>query len=411
MAPNHLKFIPYAPPPPIDAPQASGSSSEAPPRRPRGRPKGSKNKPKDASTAQLGPSATLGGPLTHLSASQPPPATSNAARSINQVQSSENSSQHFDVLSLGTARTEPETGTARTETDNMHSSANTTMHPFVPHPDSAPRDVEAQTAPSALGQNELGGPFAAVCNLDAQAAPVQTPHPSSVTRSTRADAPTAVRAAASTASHARGVIDRARAQPTMNRAAPATPSPPAPLNMSDTPPLSLITDVDNENDYNSFVNGSGLGEENDEDGDTDAPPNVPASSARVPFPEWFQTQLTALLADLKTDLESTDKQSRHYKKGNFWIRAPSIWSALKATTLKPSDLFKPDFFLWDPLNILGKNHSVQCPNCPRRLTRGGIVNRPRRVVDVDSTFWLIGYTYECQKNCERRLRCAFPFLG
>ncbi|KAJ7870055.1 hypothetical protein B0H14DRAFT_2279771, partial [Mycena olivaceomarginata] len=49
-----------------------------------------------------------------------------------------------------------------------------------------------------------------------------------------------------------------------------------------------------------------------------------------------------------------------------------------------------------------------CPNCSHRLTRGGVVNRPRRVVDIDSTFWLIRYTYECQKTasggCDARFR-------
>ncbi|KAJ7185938.1 hypothetical protein C8R46DRAFT_848803, partial [Mycena filopes] len=87
-----------------------------------------------------------------------------------------------------------------------------------------------------------------------------------------------------------------------------------------------------------------------------------------------------------------------YKNGQFWIRLESVWSRLKGTTLKPTDLFTPDFFLWDPLNLLGKSYTLRCPNCKHHLTRSGVVNRPRRVVDIDTTFWLISYTYECQKT-------------
>lgn len=246
------------------------------------------------------------------------------------------------------------------------------------HPSTVQNDVNMETAPST-----------------------RTPCTSS---STSKNVPTA----ASGNSRGRGVIDRARVQ--LNAAANAVSSPPPPsaLNTSDPSPLGLITDLENENDLNSFLSG-GIGDENNEDEDTDPNKNVPGSEARVPFPEWFQIRVKALLDELKDDLKSLG-QSRHYRDGQFWIRAKSVWSVLKSRTLKPTDLFTPDFFLWDPLNLLGKTHRLRCPmpNCNHYLTRGGVVNRPRRVIDVDSTFWLIGYTYECQKNatggCDARFR-------
>ncbi|KAJ7752517.1 hypothetical protein DFH07DRAFT_745085, partial [Mycena maculata] len=215
------------------------------------------------------------------------------------------------------------------------------------------------------------------------------------------------RAAAPTASGSRGVIDRARVQPD---AVPigVSPSPlPSTLNTSDTRPLAFITDVENENDFHSFLS-SGIGSENDEDEEEDSNKKASGSEGRVPFPEWFQKRVQTLLDELKEDLTSSGNQSRHYKNGQFWIRGKSAWSSLKGPALNPTDLFTPDFFLWDPLNLLGKTHTVHCPNCNHHLTRGAVVNRPRRVVDIDSTFWLIGYTYECQKTarggCNSRFR-------
>ncbi|KAJ7689307.1 hypothetical protein B0H17DRAFT_1135117 [Mycena rosella] len=218
----------------------------------------------------------------------------------------------------------------------------------------------------------------------AQMAPPLHPPPDSASQ--RADAATA--AGASSTSRARSVIDRARVQ---QNAVPDAVSVLLPLSASntlDTSPLGFITDLENQNDFTSFVSG-GLGNENDEDGDTDPNKNASGSQPRVPFPDWFQKRVNTLLDELKDDLKS---------------------STLKGTTLKPTDLFTPDFFVWDPLNLLGKTHRLRCPtpNCNHHLTRSGVVNRPRRVVDVDSTFWLIGYTYECQKTatggCDARFR-------
>ncbi|KAJ7018412.1 hypothetical protein C8F04DRAFT_977319 [Mycena alexandri] len=177
--------------------------------------------------------------------------------------------------------------------------------------------------------------------------------------------------------------------------------------MSDARTLGFITDIENEDDLTSFLSG-GIGEENDEGGEANGNKKAPGPDARVPFPEWFQKRVNTLLEELKDDLMSPDKQSRHYKNGQFWIHAKSIWSSLRGTALKPTDLFTPDFFLWDPLSLLGKTHTLHCPDCGHHLTRGGVVNRPRRVIDIDSTFWLIGYTYHCQRTagggCDARFR-------
>ncbi|KAJ6473082.1 hypothetical protein C8R45DRAFT_776206, partial [Mycena sanguinolenta] len=115
------------------------------------------------------------------------------------------------------------------------------------------------------------------------------------------------------------------------------------------------------------------------------------------FPKWFQDPLDKLLGELKYDLENLG-HSRYYAAGTFWVPRKATWFSLGGSNVKPTDLFAPDFFLWDPLSLLGKNFRLSCPECAHYLTRGGVVSRPRRVVDIDSCFWLIGYTYACQKT-------------
>lgn len=52
MAPPQLQFVSYIPPTPLGTPEEPGSTPDLPPKRGRGRPKGSKNKVKDKSSTQ-----------------------------------------------------------------------------------------------------------------------------------------------------------------------------------------------------------------------------------------------------------------------------------------------------------------------------------------------------------------------
>ncbi|KAJ7689635.1 hypothetical protein B0H17DRAFT_983598 [Mycena rosella] len=106
---------------------------------------------------------------------------------------------------------------------------------------------------------------------------------------------------------------------------------------------------------------------------------------------------------------SASLRSRHYSAGSFWIRPKASWFLLSRSNLTPSSIFTAEFFLWDPLIILGTSFNLRCPNveCMHRLTRYGFVDRPRRIVDLDSCFWLVGYNYGCRKSaggCGLRLR-------
>lgn len=64
------------------------------------------------------------------------------------------------------------------------------------------------------------------------------------------------------------------------------------------------------------------------------------------------------------------------------------------------DLFVPQFFVWDPESFLPKNTGIGCPECNEKLHRNGVLNRPRRIVDIDCSFWIIGYNYRC-RSCQK----------
>lgn len=77
MVPSELKFVSYTPPASFGTSEGSGSAPE-PPKRARGRPKGSKNKPKDISSTQAVYAVASGGAQsdgTHLNELVEPLAT------------------------------------------------------------------------------------------------------------------------------------------------------------------------------------------------------------------------------------------------------------------------------------------------------------------------------------------------
>ncbi|KAF7293600.1 3'-5' exonuclease domain-containing protein [Mycena indigotica] len=153
----------------------------------------------------------------------------------------------------------------------------------------------------------------------------------------------------------------------------------------------MILDAESNDENDTLVHGEGLGEEDDADLD----------QAKTEFPGWLTTQFNAIRDDIAQG---------KIRPGTFWIRSPqTTWSLLRHSNLTPDTLFTANFFIWDPLAILSTNFHLRCPNkeCNHYLTRYGIVGRPRRVVEIDDCFWLIGYNYGCRKSpdgCGLRLR-------
>ncbi|KAG6817426.1 hypothetical protein H0H93_007293, partial [Arthromyces matolae] len=180
-------------------------------------------------------------------------------------------------------------------------------------------------------------------------------------------------------------------------------------------------DIEDTDELDSFV-FEGLGDENDMEDEGDIQDNEQGprtheqsgSSSnkrpRRPLPQWFQELFNHVVSELNADRRGLHGRSRHYLSQRFWLPRESVWFHLQKQNVKPTDLFVPNFFIWDPHDLVGTT-GISCPNCNRALTRDGILNYPRRVVDVDSCFWLVGYVYACRKisgGCGSKFRSWNP---
>ncbi|KAJ7220545.1 hypothetical protein GGX14DRAFT_559337 [Mycena pura] len=372
---------------PAVAPSESHDLGPLPPTeeaRPRGRPKGSKNKRPRRSSASAGRTAQSAG-------------SSTSGRTLSAL-------AHAIFRPLGRSPSPT----------NVSTPANVPVPANVPTPADVPMPANDPTPANVL-QTSLStpplNPFPASHHpgLSAPASTVPTPttSPSAATPTKNGRNAHAVARSAENSAHlpsrasasASSTLQRARLAAGV-RAAPSESTLPSSLSSSAPPALVTDSDVEYEYDPHSFVHDNGLGEE-DDDPDSD--------KSKSEFPTWFKEQLKAVLADLKHDLAAVGL-SRHYKNGSFWIRGKALRFLLgNKLNLKPEDTFTCDFFLWDPLSILTTSFRLPCPNpdCHgHHLTREGVVDRPRRVVDLDCCFYLIGYSYGCRGagGCGKRFR-------
>jgi hypothetical protein len=110
------------------------------------------------------------------------------------------------------------------------------------------------------------------------------------------------------------------------------------------------------------------------------------------FPEWFSH-----LLDEKLKLLNKQKDGKFVFYGetqNFWLPHKANWFNMWQTkALGPEAAYNPRFFFWDPLQLV----KIKCPNfvnCQTWLARNTIWKRPRRCVDLQSCFWIIGACYK-----------------
>lgn len=160
---------------------------------------------------------------------------------------------------------------------------------------------------------------------------------------------------------------------------------------------------DEEDEYVGLLN-DGVGEDDDgsdESGDesdeangdpTAAPPKVRRTVKALP--DWLKAQFDEKRAEAAVR-SGQDRLPKLYQAGSFWFPRRDPFLQLRGqttpTTLSPETLFQADFFLWDPLALV----PIPCPNCRHELKRHDHIKRPRRCVDLDRLFWIIGYRYIC----------------
>ncbi|KAG2208408.1 hypothetical protein INT45_006300 [Circinella minor] len=88
----------------------------------------------------------------------------------------------------------------------------------------------------------------------------------------------------------------------------------------------------------------------------------------------------------------------------FWIEPPSPYFALYSGPANPKKLYYPRVFLWSPNRLV--TTVLKCPDCRQKLNSKGFNTnpRPRRVVDIDSCFYVMSSRYRCtNKSCKTSL--------
>lgn len=162
-----------------------------------------------------------------------------------------------------------------------------------------------------------------------------------------------------------------------------------------------------DDDGNPEVSGEGLGEEDepelvddeldDEEEEETAAEDMGIPHARHPLPTWLYDNFKAKVAESgrRNDKGLPPLYANH---DTFWFPRPSTFFILQRNGVSPPLLYNPRFFLWDP-EVLCR---IPCPNCRTALQRHGPISHPRRCIDSDSSFWIIGYRYRCRVCCHRK---------
>ncbi|KAJ6546376.1 hypothetical protein B0H10DRAFT_2243630 [Mycena sp. CBHHK59/15] len=184
---------------------------------------------------------------------------------------------------------------------------------------------------------------------------------------------------------------------------PAVVSPDSDSILDDPSTVILPGDTEGDVDSDLLNDGVGVGDDdeesdNEERGDDHPDPAHadhprPRRTARK-LPKWLQSQFDTKVNESKVRGEDgLPALYRDHKTMWFPVEDP-YFATRDHDSLAPEKLYHAAFFLWDPAALVAPNR-IACPNCKAGLTRAGHIPRPRRCVDLDQCFYIIGYRYRC----------------
>jgi len=163
--------------------------------------------------------------------------------------------------------------------------------------------------------------------------------------------------------------------------------------------------------------GDGIGEEDfdeEEEDEADDERDPAAEDAgsnkprqRHPLPVWLAEAFKPRLPDAnQRDANGLPKVCAVNQ--TCWFPQPSTYFLLQQPQLSLPLLYNPHLFLWDPA-VLCLN-GIPCPWCQHRLYCHCHISQPRRRVDFEATFWMIGYRYCCHNSSNPRTgKCMITF--
>ena len=161
--------------------------------------------------------------------------------------------------------------------------------------------------------------------------------------------------------------------------------------------LSLDS-IDEEGDHFDLM-GEGIGDEDDggedeeeQDFNADSEP-AQKHKTRQPLPSAVKDEYDKHLSYLKQTSGPRAKPRLYETLQTFWLPQKANFFLLNGSKKpRPSQLYNHRWFYWDPDHLV--EGGLRCPNCSSHLHRHGFT-RPRRVVDLQDVFYMIGQRHRC----------------
>ena len=101
------------------------------------------------------------------------------------------------------------------------------------------------------------------------------------------------------------------------------------------------------------------------------------------------------------------KNGKPFLPATFWIQPPEPVISLSSHQFDPSILYRPRVFLWLP-HFMVKD--LMCPNCKKQILEKNGACPPRRIVDIEDSFYIVTWAYYCRNGCQSHFRGWTPSL-
>ncbi|HVT63048.1 MAG TPA: hypothetical protein VHD33_06160, partial [Legionellaceae bacterium] len=174
--------------------------------------------------------------------------------------------------------------------------------------------------------------------------------------------------------------------------------------------FSLTADTPTESVDEDDFEFQPVGDDDDEDETPTGTQNIGTCSA---MPSW----LGAAYVQLKNRLqkETANKQlPLCYRDQSFVISRNPFFEARTAAILSPEIYYQPIFYLWHPHHFVER---IPCPGCIKSgrkniyLQKHSWPKQPRRVTDIKSSIYIVGFRYRCvHEECKRIYKSWSPAI-
>ena len=99
--------------------------------------------------------------------------------------------------------------------------------------------------------------------------------------------------------------------------------------------------------------------------------------------------------------------SKPFSSPTFWIHPPEPVASLSSHRFDPPALYRPRIFLWLPHFFV---QELRCPKCRTGILEKNGAYLPRRVIDIEDSFYVVSWSYYCRKGCQSHFRGWNPHL-